>query len=65
MPQAGCLSEGVSWTRLCVTADDDAPSGSSSAATLGDAGLEFYSGFLELKDRAAWGESRRIAADRG
>jgi sugar phosphate isomerase/epimerase len=28
-------------------------------------GLEFYSGFLELKDRKMWAESRRIVADKG
>ena len=32
---------------------------------IGVPGLEFYSGFLELKDRAVWSESRRIAADHG
>ncbi|HEX3598929.1 MAG TPA: sugar phosphate isomerase/epimerase family protein [Lacipirellulaceae bacterium] len=35
------------------------------AATLELEGLEFYTGFLELRDRAAWEESRRIAADNG
>ena len=30
------------------------------AAPLGLDGLEFYSGFLELKDRQMWGESRRL-----
>lgn len=35
------------------------------AATLEVPGLEFYSGFLELRDRPAWRESRQIAADFG
>ncbi len=33
------------------------------AATLDVDGVEFYTGFLELRDAAAWDESRRIAAD--
>jgi len=35
------------------------------AATLDVDGVEFYPGFLELADRAAWTESRKIAADHG
>ncbi len=35
------------------------------AATLDIDGVEFYPGFLELADRAAWTESRKIAADHG
>jgi sugar phosphate isomerase/epimerase len=35
------------------------------AATLNIDGLEFYTGFLELKDPASWNESRCLAADRG
>jgi sugar phosphate isomerase/epimerase len=35
------------------------------AAMLEVDGLEFYTGFLELKDSSAWSESRRIAADCG
>lgn len=35
------------------------------AATLEVDGLEFYTGFLELKDLAAWGESRKLAEDQG
>lgn len=35
------------------------------ARTLDIDGLEFYSGFTELASPAAWGESKRIAADHG
>jgi sugar phosphate isomerase/epimerase len=35
------------------------------AATLEVDGLEFYTGFLELRDPAAWRESRKLAADHG
>jgi sugar phosphate isomerase/epimerase len=35
------------------------------ASTLDIDGLEFYSGFLELKDRKMWSQSRRIVADKG
>jgi sugar phosphate isomerase/epimerase len=35
------------------------------AATLDVDGLEFYTGFLELSDPAAWTQSRIIAADHG
>jgi sugar phosphate isomerase/epimerase len=35
------------------------------AATLDIDGLEFYCGFLELADRKAWSESRKIVADKG
>jgi len=35
------------------------------ASTLGLDGLEFYTGFLELRNPAAWGESRKIANDAG
>lgn len=35
------------------------------AAQLDVDGLEFYTGFLELADRKAWAESRKIAADHG
>src|SRR5262245_102053 len=35
------------------------------AATLGVDGLEFYTGFLELSDPSAWGQSRKIAAHHG
>jgi sugar phosphate isomerase/epimerase len=50
---------------LCLTGEMTIRQWIELAATLGVPGLEFYSGFLELKDRAAWGESRRIAADHG
>ena len=35
------------------------------ASTLDIDGLEFYSGFLELKDRSKWGESRQMVEDKG
>jgi len=35
------------------------------AATLGVDGLEFYSGFIDLKDERQWAEHRRIASDLG
>jgi sugar phosphate isomerase/epimerase len=35
------------------------------ASSLDIEGLEFYSGFLELKDRRMWGQSRRMVEDRG
>jgi sugar phosphate isomerase/epimerase len=35
------------------------------AATLDVDGLEFYSGFLELKDPKMWAESRNLVEDRG
>jgi sugar phosphate isomerase/epimerase len=35
------------------------------AATLDIEGLEFYASFLELADRNAWKESRKIASDHG
>jgi sugar phosphate isomerase/epimerase len=35
------------------------------AATLDIDGLEFYSGFLELQEPAAWTEARRVAEDHG
>jgi len=35
------------------------------ASTLDVDGLEFYSGFLELKDPKAWGEARKVVEDRG
>jgi sugar phosphate isomerase/epimerase len=35
------------------------------AATLDIDGLEFYCGFLELKDRKMWSQSRRMVEDKG
>ena len=35
------------------------------ASTLDIDGLEFYSGFLELKDRSNWGKSRKMVEDKG
>ncbi len=35
------------------------------ASTLDIDGLEFYCGFLELKDRKMWSESRKLVEDRG
>ena len=50
---------------LCVTGAMSLRQWIELAATLEIAGLEFYSGFLELKDPAYWPETRRIAADHG
>jgi sugar phosphate isomerase/epimerase len=35
------------------------------ASTLDIDGLEFYCGFLELKDRQAWSQSRKLVEDKG
>ena len=44
--------------------DDDPPVDRAGGHAPVD-GLEFYTGFLELRTAAAWDESRRIAADHG
>ena len=46
---------------LCVSGEMTIRQWIELAATLDIDGLEFYSGFLGLRDQAAWGESRRIA----
>jgi sugar phosphate isomerase/epimerase len=50
---------------LCVTGSMTIRQWIELASTLDIDGLEFYSGFLELKDRANWDEARRIALDKG
>jgi sugar phosphate isomerase/epimerase len=50
---------------LCVTGAMTIRQWIELAATLEIDGLEFYSGFLELADRAAWRQSRLLAADHG
>ncbi|OGD22432.1 MAG: myo-inositol catabolism protein IolH [Candidatus Aminicenantes bacterium RBG_16_63_16] len=50
---------------LCLTGAMTLRQWIELAASLGIAGLEFYSGFLGLKDPAGWPEARRMAADGG
>lgn len=50
---------------LCVSGEMSIRQWVELAATLDIDGLEFYSGFLELRDRAAWAESRRAAESHG
>jgi sugar phosphate isomerase/epimerase len=50
---------------LCITGSMSIRRWIELASTLGVDGLEFYAGFLELKDRATWAESRRISEDAG
>jgi len=50
---------------LCVTGDITIREWIELAATLEIDGLEFYSGFLELREPATWVQSRRIAEDHG
>ena len=50
---------------LCVTGAMSLRQWIELAASLGVAGLEFYHGFLGLKDSSAWAEARRIAEDYG
>ena len=50
---------------LCVTGAMSLRQWIELAATLDIAGLEFYSGFLGLKDPAGWPEVRRLAAECG
>jgi sugar phosphate isomerase/epimerase len=50
---------------LCVDASLSLEAWIAMAATLGVDGLEFYSGFLDLRDPAAWGRHRRVAEDHG
>jgi sugar phosphate isomerase/epimerase len=48
---------------LCVTGAMTIRQWIELAATLELDGLEFYSGFLELRDRASWSVARRIASE--
>ena len=50
---------------LCVTGAMTIRQWIELAATLDIDGLEFYSGFLELKDPAAWPAARKLAANHG
>ena len=54
------------WMKeLCVDGSLSLEGWIGMAATLGVDGLEFYSGFLDLKDPAGWGRARRVAEDQG
>ncbi len=50
---------------LCVDGTLTVAKWIEMASTIGVEGLEFYSGFLELKDEANWPVFRRMTADRG
>lgn len=50
---------------LCVDGSLSVAQWIEMAATLDIDGLEFYSGFLELQDRANWPLFRKMASDRG
>jgi sugar phosphate isomerase/epimerase len=50
---------------LCVDGSMTIRAWIELAATLGIDGLEFYTGFLELKKSAAWSEARQMAANHG
>jgi sugar phosphate isomerase/epimerase len=50
---------------LCVTGTMTVRQWIEMAATLGVDGLEFYTGFLELRETAAWSAARRVAEDHG
>lgn len=50
---------------LCVDGSLSLERWIAMAATLGVDGLEFYSGFLDLRDPASWVSHRRLAEDHG
>ncbi len=50
---------------LCVTGQMSVKQWIDLAATLHVDGLEFYSGFLDMRERSVWPEIRRYAEDRG
>ncbi len=50
---------------LCVTGKMTIRQWIEVGASLELDGLEFYTGFIELREKRAWDESRRIAADHG
>lgn len=50
---------------LCVTGDMSLRHWIDASATLGVDGLEFFSGFLDLKDPSSWPVYRRMAEDHG
>lgn len=51
--------------QLCVDGTMSLADWIEIAASLGVAGLEFYTGILDLKDPAKWRDYRRMVADRG
>src|SRR5688572_15169381 len=51
--------------QLCVDGSMSIREWIDMASTLEVDGLEFYTGFLELKDRTVWKQCRRMAADHG
>lgn len=51
--------------QLCVTGEMSVKQWIDLATTLGVDGLEFYSGFLDMKDRKIWPEIRKYSEDRG
>ena len=54
------------WMKeLCVDGSLSLEGWIGMAATLGVDGLEFYSGFLDLRAKEAWARHRRIAEDHG
>ena len=54
------------WMKeLCVEGSLSLEGWIGMAARLGVDGLEFYSGFLDLRDPARWGRARRLAEDHG
>lgn len=64
MPQLAAFPK--AWLDgLCVTGAMSLRQWIELAATLAVDGLEFYAGFLDLADPAAWPVARRMAADHG
>ena len=64
MPQLAAFPKAF-MDPLCVSGEMTIRQWIELAATLDSDGLEFYSGFLELRDRAAWPAARALAADHG
>ena len=64
MPKLAAFPKGY-MDRLCVDGSMNIRQWIELAATLDIDGLEFYAGFLELRDPVACRESRSIAADHG
>jgi sugar phosphate isomerase/epimerase len=50
---------------LCVSGEMPLAQWIDQASTLDIDGLEFYSGFLDLRDSKGWGDYRKRAADKG
>ena len=64
MPQLAAFPK--AWLdALCVDGSLTVPHWIEMAATLDVDGLEFYSGFIGLSDKANWHEYRGMAADHG